>query len=185
MKYFEKKFLEVYPPVFIVSVVLGTVIDLVTKYIAILYLRPHSPIEVIGDFFRLTLTFNTGFVMGFFQGFPRTSLALTAVAILVLIAYRWKNPDLGHPAGWALVMAGAFGNFIDKFFVKLIGIGAEFGFIQNPYAGRFIGVVDFLDFDWPNWLFIERWPAFNFADSCVSVGLVILILTMKLEEDKK
>ncbi|PJZ69351.1 lipoprotein signal peptidase [Leptospira perolatii] len=185
MKFFEKKFLEVYPPLFILSVVIGTIIDLATKYIAIVYLQPHRPVQLIGDFFRLTLTFNTGYVMGFFQGNPRSSLIMTGIAIVVLIGYRWKNPNLGHPIGWGLVMSGAFGNFIDKFFVKNIGSGAEFGFYENQFAGKFIGVVDFLDFDWPNWLFYDRWPAFNFADSCVSVGLVLLILTMKLEEEGK
>ncbi|EMO26669.1 signal peptidase II-like protein [Leptospira interrogans serovar Bataviae str. HAI135] len=50
--------------------------------------------------------------------------------------------------------------------------------------GEYIGVVDFLDFDWPDFLLFSRWPAFNVADSCVTIGLTILIFTMKLEEEK-
>lgn len=84
--------------------------------------------------------------------------------------------------GWNLVMAGAFGNFLDKFFVKIPGTGFRFGF--QPNVGEYIGVVDFLDFDWPDFLLFSRWPAFNVADSCVTIGLTILIFTMKLEEEK-
>ncbi|GBF49138.1 lipoprotein signal peptidase [Leptospira ryugenii] len=81
-------------------------------------------------------------------------------------------------------MAGAFGNFLDKFFVKVPGIGFHFGF-RVKATGEHIGVVDFFDFDWPNFLLVERWPAFNVADSCVSIGIVILLFTMDWAEEQK
>jgi len=144
----------------------------------------YTSIPIWGDFFRLSLTFNTGFVFGLFQNNALPSLFATGFAILFLIYYRWTNSDLGNPWGWTLVMAGAFGNFTDKFFVKIPRVGFRFGFTpDNPR--EHIGVVDFLDFEWPDFLLFERWPAFNVADSCVSVGIVILLLTMDWIEEKK
>jgi signal peptidase II len=184
MKFFNKKFNEVYKVNYIVFILVGTIIDFVTKYWVIMVYSPYESQEVIGNFFRMSLTFNTGFVFGLFQDNALPSLLATGIAIIFLIGYRWKNSELGNPWGWNLVMAGAFGNFIDKFFIKMPpGGGIKFGFKPGP--GEFIGVVDFLDFDWPNFLLFQRWPAFNFADSCVSVGLVILIFTMNVIEEKK
>ncbi|MCC5814539.1 MAG: lipoprotein signal peptidase [Leptospira sp.] len=183
-QYFEKKFLEVYKPGYIGAILAGTIVDLISKYWVVMVYSYNEPVEVIGDFFRMTLIFNSGFVFGIFPDNAIPSLVATGVAILFLIGYRWKNHDLGNPWGWNLVMMGAFGNFIDKFFVKAPpGGGVRFGFTPGP--GEFIGVVDFFDFDWPDFLLFHRWPAFNIADSCVSIGLVILIFTMKLDEEKK
>jgi signal peptidase II len=112
------------------------------------------------------------------------SLISTGFAIVFIVLYRWKNWEIGNPWGWNLVMVGAFGNFIDKFFIKMPpGGGFKFGFTPTEH-GQYIGVVDFMDFDWPDFLLFHRWPAFNFADSCVSVGLVILIVSMYLYEKK-
>lgn len=139
----------------------------------------------MGELFCMTLTFNTGFVFGIYQNTLILSIFSTSFAIIFLILYRWKNHDIGHPLGWNLVMVGAFGNLLDKFFIKMPpGGGVKFGFTPIEH-GQFIGVVDFLDFDWPDFLVFPRWPAFNFADSCVSIGLVILILTMKITEELK
>lgn len=182
--FFDKKFLEVYKPGYMGAILAGTIADLVSKYWVIMVYHPFESQEVLGNFFRMSLTFNTGFVFGLFQDNAIPSLIATGIAIIFLIGYRWKNHDLGNPWGWNLVMMGAFGNFIDKFFVKMPpGGGVKLGFTPRP--GEFIGVVDFFDFDWPDFLIFHRWPAFNIADACVSVGLVILILTMKVEEDKK
>lgn len=182
-KFFEKKFTEVYKPKYIIAIILGVIADLITKYWVVMNFSYNQPVEVLGDFFRMTLIFNTGFVFGLFQDNAIPSLIATGIAIIFLIFYRWKNPELGNPWGWNLVMMGAFGNFIDKFFVKIPpGGGVRFGFTPGP--GEFIGVVDFFDFDWPDFLIFQRWPAFNIADSCVSIGLVILIITMHLDEVK-
>ena len=178
MSYFSKPFLEVIKPSYIVFILSGVVIDLITKYLVIQYYSIHDSQNVVGDLFRMTLTFNTGFVFGIAQNNMVLSLFTTGIAIVILTIYRLVNSEIGNPWGWNFVMIGAFGNFIDKFFVKIPpGGGVRFGFSPKT-QGEFIGVVDFLDFDWPNFLFFDRWPAFNFADSCVSIGLVILLFTM-------
>lgn len=181
MQLSESKFFKTIKPSYIVAILIGVFIDLLTKYLVVQNYRYGEPSPVIGDFFRMTLTFNTGFVFGIAQNNMIISIFTTGFAIIFLLFYRIKNSNIGHPWGWNLVLVGAFGNFIDKFFVKMPpGGGVKFGLAANN-PSEFIGVVDFLDFDWPNMLYFSRWPAFNFADSCVSVGLVILILTMNKE----
>ncbi|MDF3820087.1 lipoprotein signal peptidase [Leptospira sp. 96542] len=178
-------FFSVYKPHYLAFVVVGMLCDLASKYWVILKMNAYESIPVLGEFFRMSLTFNTGFVFGLFQNNPFPSLFATGFAIVFLVFYRWHNSDLGNPWGWNFVMAGAFGNFTDKFFVKIPGSGFRFGFIPEKF-GEYIGVVDFFDFDWPNFLFVERWPAFNIADSFVSIGIVILLITMDWKEiDKK
>ena len=185
MRYFEKKITEVIKPSYMAFIFSGVIIDLITKYWVIQNYSTHVSQSVIGDFFRMTLTFNTGFVFGLYQNNSIISLVSTAIAIIFLIGYRLKNFEIGNPWGWNLVMIGAFGNFIDKFFIKLPpGGGIKLGFSANN-PGEFIGVVDFLDFDWPDFLLFHRWPAFNFADSCVTIGLILLIFTMNSNSEKK
>lgn len=186
MKFFEKRFLEVFTPMFMAVIALGVGIDLLTKYLIVQNFAYQEPVCYIGDFFCITLTFNTGFVFGIAPESGYISLVTTGLAIFFLIFYRWKNFDLGNAWGWNLVMIGAFGNFIDKFFIKMpkpLAHGVKFGFKAIEH-GHYTGVVDFIDFDWPDFLLFQRWPAFNFADSCVSVGIVILIISMHLQEKK-
>ena len=174
-----KKEYTVFSILFIFFVLL---LDIWTKYLAVLYINPFSQIEVWGEFFQLTLIFNTGFVFGIYQNSGFLSTFTTFIAIIFLFFYRVGNEDNASPWGWNLVMGGALGNLVDKFLVKIPGIGFRFGF--KPESNEFVGVVDFLDFDWPDYLVFDRWPSFNLADSCVSVGLVILLLTMKKKDNE-
>ena len=183
MKYFDKNFFEIYKPSYLGFILAGVIIDLYTKYIIVMNMQYHESIQVLGDFFRLSLTFNSGFVFGLFQNNAMPSLIATGIAIIFLIIYRWKNSNQGNAWGWNFVLVGAFGNFIDKFFIKIPGEGIKFGFTFNSLMNEHIGVVDFFDFDWPNFLLFSRWPAFNVADSCVSIGLIILIITMDYDEN--
>lgn len=50
MKYFEKRFLDVYRPIYLGVIFLGIVLDLVTKFLVILYFQPHRYLEVFGSF---------------------------------------------------------------------------------------------------------------------------------------
>ena len=170
---------------YILFIFVFAALDIFTKYLAVLYIEPFSNIKVLGEeFFKLTLIFNTGFVFGLYQDNAIISTVATSLAVIFLFFYRLINEDNGNPWGWNLVMAGAMGNLFDKFLIKIAGVGFRLGF-QPKNPGEYIGVVDFLDFDWPDFLLFTRWPSFNLADSCVSVGLVILLFTMKSNENKE
>ncbi|HZV96549.1 MAG TPA: signal peptidase II [Candidatus Nitrosocosmicus sp.] len=144
------------------------VADLVTKYVALGRLRPGVPVPVVDGFFSLTLVMNPGLAFGMLGDVPeslRWMVGLLSVGALVVLAVlaarvlpgggRWSQLALG------LVFGGAAGNLVDRV--------------------RFGAVVDFLDFYWRAY----HWPAFNVADSAISVGVTLLALRMLVETPAK
>lgn len=107
-------------------------------------------------FFDLVLTCNRGMSFGLFneKGAPAALfLALFAAAIVILLLFwlsRTRSLFLGIAIG--LVIGGAVGNLIDRL--------------------RFGGVVDFLYFHIGSWY----WPAFNLADSAITIGVAAMLI---------
>lgn len=111
-------------------------------------------IVLIPDILNLTFTTNTGASFGILQGMNAALLLLSIAVIIGIIIYLKKNPEqLSIP--FALILAGALGNSIDR-----ILFGA---------------VTDFISFSF--------WPAFNIADSAITVGVVILIFSQWREKE--
>ena len=139
------------------------VLDQVTKYLALERLPPGRPIVLIDGFFSLTLVMNPGLAFGMFAGTPVgwrwlvALLSIGALSVLAVVGLRML-PAGGRLTGLALglIFGGAVGNLIDR--------------------GRFGAVVDFLDFYWRGY----HWPAFNVADSAISIGVALLALRMML-----
>ncbi len=132
------------------------VLDQLSKAAALAYLSPGLSVPVIGEqFFRLTLVENPGVAFGLRPFPPFLLLIITLIAGAVLSGFlvqlvRKRSP-LRFPV--MLLLAGAVGNLIDRI--------------------RFGHVTDFLDFDFPDFI-MQRWPVFNVADSCVTVGMILL-----------
>lgn len=140
------------------------VLDVVTKAWAESALAPRGvPREVIGDWLRLTLVYNTGAAFGISLG-PYSRwlfLALAIVALVILGRLYRQTPDTDRfrVASIGLVCAGAIGNVIDR--------------IRHP-----MGVVDFIDIG----VGVHRWPTFNIADMAVSVGAFMLAWSLWAED---
>lgn len=118
---------------------------------------------VLGDVVRLTYTHNRGAAFGINVGEHSRAfflvLSLVALAVLGLI-YRATPPtEVLRLLAVALVGGGAIGNILDRI----------------RYAA---GVVDFIDVG----IGEHRWPIFNVADSAVSVGAILLLITFYFEE---
>ena len=133
-------------------------VDQVTKYLITLNLKLHDHIVVIENFFNINHVLNPGGAFGFFaNGSPwvRKFIFLflsSLVALFILWLYRRTAKELVFLSfGLALIFGGALGNLIDRF--------------------RFGKVVDFLDF----YVGTAHWPAFNVADSAISIGMAVLI----------
>lgn len=115
----------------------------------------HESVAVT-SFFNLVLVMNPGASFSFLAdagGWQRWFFIVMALAISVwlVVLIRHHATEKLMPAALALVLGGALGNVIDRI--------------------RFGAVVDFLDFHVAGW----HWPAFNVADSAITVGVVLLL----------
>ena len=144
------------------------ILDQVTKYWVMQTMRLHESIPVIPNLFSITYIRNPGAAFGLLAGssnafrmvfFGVTSLF--ALALLGTILLRLPERDWIGQLSIAGILGGAIGNLIDRL--------------------RFGEVIDFLD------VYIEsyHWPAFNVADSAISVGVVCLILHFAFERKEE
>lgn len=107
--------------------------------------------------FELQLTHNEGIAFGFFQG--RGGL-FTPIALLIAFGSGWYSWKHMNASGWmhtamALLAAGALGNLYDR---------VRFGWVRDMFAARFI-----------------NFPVFNWADACITVATIVLILVWSKE----
>ncbi len=147
------------------SVIL-VVLDQATKWMAEAALDPYLPVPLL-PFLNLTLMYNEGAAFSFLAGaggwqrWLFAGLALVVTVALTVWLRRLKPGEAMTAAGIALVIGGAVGNVIDR--VK---------------TGR---VVDFIDVYVGDW----HWPAFNVADSAITLGVVLLLLATLREAPAK
>lgn len=115
------------------------------------------------------LAWNPGVAWGLGGAFPGAVLVLTLVLIPVLVAIWWwtyRRESLTANAAFGLILGGAFGNAYDRVMTALVG-----------EAGGYKGVRDFIRIDL-NIVGIDYvWPNFNLADSAITVGFALLILS--------
>ena len=141
-------------------------LDLWTKAISQSQLELHVPVPVIDGWLNWTLTYNRGAAFSFLSdgsGWQRWFFSTLAVGVSALLAFwltRTARRDWRQALPFALVIGGALGNFVDR---------VRYGY-----------VVDFIDAYWNE----HHWPAFNIADSAISVGAVLLILFTLLPAKK-
>ncbi|HZF04929.1 MAG TPA: signal peptidase II [Patescibacteria group bacterium] len=140
------------------------VLDQVTKAAALAHLIPGHPLVVVDGWLSLTLVMNPGLAFGLLSTVPPAwrwiVAALSIVALLVLARVALRVLPTGGFIGViavGLIFGGAVGNLIDR--------------------ARFGAVVDFVDVHYRGW----HWPAFNVADSAISVGVVLLALRLLRE----
>ena len=139
-------------------------LDQLTKLVALDRLPLGASMPVIDGLLSLTLVLNPGLAFGLLGTIPTAwrwvvaALSLVALAVLARVALR-----VLPAGGWlgrlaiGLIFGGAVGNLIDR--------------------ARFGAVVDFVDVHWRGW----HWPAFNVADSAITVGVTLLALRLMSE----
>jgi signal peptidase II len=134
------------------------ILDQVTKALVRSRLPLHHSISVFGnDFLRLTHVQNPGVVFGydFIGRWPLVVFGWAAAVVLAIFLTRLVRRDelLKWPV--VLLIAGAIGNSIDR-----------------TIFGK---VTDFVDVDLPD-VIMERFAVFNVADSCMTVGIIMLLI---------
>ncbi len=133
--------------------------DLLTKHLAVKFFA-FKTVTIIPNFFDLTLVWNRGAAFGFLASAPEfvrkaVLIGASAIAAIAVIIYVYKNSQKLSTVEFyslALIAGGAIGNLYDRFF-----IGA---------------VRDFLDF----YIGGYHWPAFNLADSAISIGILGFVI---------
>ena len=131
--------------------------DQLTKFVAADYLTRHGDVQLT-SFLNFALVHNTGAAFGFlssasgWQNIFFIVVASVACIAILWMSWRLKTTDLFLGTGLMLVLGGAAGNLTDRLF--------------HGY------VIDFVDVYYRAW----HWPAFNVADSAISVGAVLLII---------
>ncbi len=148
---------------FWISVILFTVIDRATKYIAESNISEGELIKVLTlgdtDILAFSLHKNTGAAFSSFTGKTAALAAVTAVAMVLMTVYfhRIKHKHPLETMSFAMIVGGGIGNFIDRVF--------------QGYVTDFIRMFPFS--------FI-----FNFADICVVLGAILLIVYYIFIDDK-
>ncbi len=128
---------------------------------------------LLGDFVRLTYIENPGMAFGIDVGGKAwfSLFSIIASAAIVWYLFRMRTERLGFRMALAMILGGALGNLIDRVFYGVVFDTAPFLY------GR---VVDFIDVDFFNinvWGYhISRWPVFNIADACVTLGVLLLLI---------
>jgi signal peptidase II len=146
-------------------------LDRVTKLAIQANMAPQDAYAVIPGFFNIVRTGNRGIVFGLMSEGDAEWRAFFLVGLTVLVlafvaTVLWQSSGRGMAAsgaarvGLSLVLGGAVGNLYDRLF-----------------SGA---VTDFLDFH----ISAHHWPAFNLADSAISVGAVLVLLDLWLSRRK-
>lgn len=135
-------------------------LDQLTKGWIVASVARWESIPVIPGFFDIVHTHNRGVAFGMFNNLPESMriLFLVALAVAIVIGLIWwahnNLPRFGDRIAVACIVGGAIGNLVDR-----IRIGE---------------VVDFLDV----YLGSHHWPAFNVADSAITVGAGVLMAVL-------
>lgn len=139
--------------------------DQASKFFIMSYFALYEQFVVIKNFFNITHVLNPGGAFGFFAtqslGVRRFVFLFLSSLVALFVLWLYNKTAKTHIVlshGLALIFGGAVGNLIDRF--------------------RFGQVVDFLDF----YIGTAHWPAFNIADSAISIGMAILIYHVLLNK---
>ncbi len=186
--------------VLLISIIL---IDQVSKIIVKTNMSLHECIDIF-SWFKIVFIENNGMAYGMEIGSKLLLSALRVLLIAVLAHYLViqvkENAKWGYITCLVMILAGAIGNMIDGMFYGLMFSASttytvaelvEFGHGYSSFmTGKVVDMLHFplIDTQLPEWLpiwggddYVFFSPVFNFADSCISVGVVALLLWFRDE----
>lgn len=144
--------------IYVMLILVIVVIDQLSKWLVVLYVKPIDTVPLIQNIFHLTYSENTGAAFSILQGKQTFLVLVTAIAMTVMFVYlmKWSTQpgEIFSKIAFAMLIGGGIGNLIDR--------------IRLGY------VVDFLDARFINF------AVFNMADSFVVVGVGLYLITQLL-----
>ena len=126
-------------------------VDQLSKWWAVDRLA-SGPVHVVWRL-DLILSYNTGSAFSLFQGATPVIVVIALALVAVLGVLVWRAPTLGRAAVLGMILGGALGNLADRLF-----------------RGDHGAVVDFVA--------LHFWPTFNVADACITVGCILLAVSL-------
>lgn len=142
-------------------------VDQLTKFAVDRWMPLHHSLPIIDGLFNLTYVRNTGAAFGIFAGSHEAFrlpflilVSIVAIGFVGVMLKRLRETETGLITALSFILGGALGNLIDRLF--------------------FGEVIDFLDFYWSRY----HWPAFNVADSFITVGVTITLLYLLKYKDE-
>jgi len=133
------------------------VIDQYTKFMVTLHIPLSYSINIVEGFFNLTHVRNSGVAFGIFseqnselKPYLLIFVSIIAIIAILVIFHQTERQKRLVQGGLVLVFSGAIGNLIDRVLHK--------------------EVIDFIDIFFNN----RHWPAFNVADACITIGVMLL-----------
>jgi signal peptidase II len=142
-------------------------LDQWTKYLVLEYVKPDKELKPL--FFQLVNFTNTGAAFGSFKDNNEFFIAISCIALLIVLVLlvRRREPDAWRDVSLALLLAGILGNLTDRLL-----------------HGH---VIDFLLFDFGTYApkIFHPWPAFNVADSCITIAVLCFVIHSFVGERRK
>lgn len=142
----------------IILIVVGVVIDQVTKTLAFNNFQEYQDYKAIPGF-KIRLVENTGGAWGILSGHLWFLILITVIALGIFV-YFAKDFDLKnnpiYSASYILIVVGTLGNFIDRLFIHYVRDFVTFNFFS--------------------------FPSFNFADMCLTIGVIFLSIDILFGE---
>ncbi|MDY0038988.1 MAG: signal peptidase II [Desulforhabdus sp.] len=133
--------------------------DQLTKILVVKFLPVYSSASIIPGFFNLVHVRNTGaafsFLAGDLSGWRQmffVAVSIIGIGVIIYIYRGLRKEDKWAKVSLALIFGGAAGNLVDR-----VRLGEVIDFL-DVYVGSY------------------HWPAFNIADSAISIGAVVLLL---------
>lgn len=145
-------------------IVIGVIIDQLTKHLLDNNLVFHEGVTVINKFFYLRIAYNTGVAWSKFQGnFVILYLVpIVAVVVFGFLLHRGKLQNMKlYIIGLSLMTAGTIGNYLDRVILK--------------------HVIDFLEFHFGSYIY----PTFNFADMMLVIGVILFSIDVLFLDSKR
>ena len=153
---------------FVMLIVLVVVLDQLSKLWIVGNFSLYESLTIIPGLFSLTYLTNTGAAFGILAGQPAlwrqvffVGVGLVALVVICFMYRRLRNDSTWYEVALAFIAGGAIGNLVDR-----VRLGS---------------VVDFLDV----YVGTHHWPAFNVADSAITVGVAIFLVMNIFFEDKQ
>ncbi|MBL7870193.1 MAG: lipoprotein signal peptidase [Cyclobacteriaceae bacterium] len=170
-------------------------VDQTSKLLVYNYMYIHQEINVLGSWFRLHYLLNPGMAFGIRWESEFGKLALTVFRVFAMAGITYylykmisKRAHTGFLFCLALILGGAIGNVIDSIFYGVFLNNAPLESPSPWFHGQVIDMLYFplFDFYWPEWVPIKGGhyfeffsPVFNIADSCIFIGVAIILFSQK------